>query len=267
MLIDHSRYFVSKINTFKVYLFSMVMVFFTCDLRAQDGSISPLPERKEGKYTWKKNHDPNGIGKFYLGREIAWVMGHQGASWLERPEREKEERPDKLLEILKIKQGMVIADIGAGSGYYTFRMSPKVGDKGKILAVDIQKEMIAILDKKIKDKNIKNVETIQSNEKDPKLPDGKLDLILMVDVYHEFNYPFEMVEKLIKALKVGGKLVFVEFRLEDQNVPILLVHKMSERQVIREMDQFKQLKHVETQKSLPWQHVMFFEKIVPTKKK
>jgi ubiquinone/menaquinone biosynthesis C-methylase UbiE len=213
------------------------------------GAEPKTEEKKTSRYDWKAEHDPNGIGKFYMNREIAMVMGHQAANWLERATREQEEEPKKLLKALKLEEGMVVADIGAGSGYHTFRLAPVVGDKGKILAVDIQPEMI------------KNVETILSKEDDPKLPDNTADMILMVDVYHEFAYPYEMTEKMIKALKPGGRLVFVEFKKEDPKVPIKEVHKMSERQVIKEMDEFKELKHVETNKDLPWQHVITFKKV------
>src|SRR5262249_35031636 len=202
--------------------------------------------------------DPNGIGKFYMGREIALVMGHLAAGWLERPEREREENPSKLLEALKLKPGMVIADVGAGSGYFTFRMADKVGPKGKILAVDIQPEMLDLIRQKMKARKISHVEPIQGKEADPRLPAGAVDLILLVDVYHEFSQPFEMTEKMVEALKPGGRLVFVEFRLEDPDVPIKLVHKMSERQVIKEMGEFPELKHDKTIGTLPWQHVVVF---------
>lgn len=217
-------------------------------------------EPKKPKYETRKNHDPDGIGKFYLGREIAWVMGHQAAGWLERPEREKEEDPAKLLKALNLKDGMTVADVGAGSGFHTFRMAKTVGTKGKILAVDIQQEMLDLMAARKKKDKVENVELILGTDKDPKLPTGTVDLILMVDVYHEFAFPYEMAEKLVAALKPGGRLVFVEFRLEDPRVPIKLVHKMSERQVIKEMAEFKELEHKETVKTLPWQHVIVFEK-------
>jgi ubiquinone/menaquinone biosynthesis C-methylase UbiE len=212
-------------------------------------------------YESRKNHDPDGIGKFYLGREIAHVMGWQGNSWLERPEREKEEDPAKLLAALELKEGMTVADVGAGGGYHVFRMAPIVGEKGKVLAVDVQKEMIALVDGKAKKNNVKNVETILSTAKDPKLPENAVDLIMMVDVYHELEFPYEMTEKMVAALKPGGRLVFVEFRLEDPKVPIKLVHKMTERQVIKEMAVFESsVEHTKTVKTLPWQHIVIFTK-------
>lgn len=217
--------------------------------------------KKSSRYEWKAEHDPNGIGKFYMGREIAHVMGHQAASWLERATREEEEQPTKLLKVLKIEAGMVVADIGAGSGYHAFRMAPSVGKNGKILAVDIQPEMLDIIKARMKKEKVTNVEPLLSKDDDPRLPDNAVDMILMVDVYHEFAYPYEMTAKMVKALKPGGRLVFVEFKKEDPKVPIKEVHKMSERQVIREMDEFKDLKHVETNKELPWQHVITFKKM------
>jgi protein-L-isoaspartate O-methyltransferase len=213
----------------------------------------------ESRYETRAEHDPNGIGKFYMGREIAQVMGHQAAGWLERPEREKEEEPAKLLEALKLKDGMVVADVGAGSGYYTFRMSPKVGDKGKVLAVDIQPEMLDIIRKRAKETKVSNVEPVLGTEDDSKLPEGAVDLILLVDVYHEFSKPYEMTRAMVKALKPGGRLVFVEFRLEDPKVPIKLVHKMTEKQVLKEMGPHP-LKWVGTSEVLPWQHIITFEK-------
>jgi len=220
----------------------------------------PVKDRKDGRYEWRARHDPNGIGKFYMGREIAYVMGHAAATWLERPEREEEENPKKLIELLKFRDGEVVADIGAGSGYYTFRMAKLVGPKGKILAVDIQKEMLDIIRDRMKKENLTNVEPVLGEEADPKLKDGSVDTILLVDVYHEFAFPYEMTEKMVKALKPGGRIVFVEFRLEDEKVPIKLVHKMTEKQVLKEMAEFKELKHAATSDQLPWQHVITFVK-------
>ena len=222
---------------------------------------SAAPAPKTARYQTKRVHDRYGIGKFYMDREIAQVMGHQGGGWkwLERPEREKEEEPTKLLEILDFKAGQVVADIGAGSGYYSFRIADKVGPRGKVLAVDIQKEMLDLIRARMKKDKVENIEPILGTETDPKLPAGGVDLILLVDVYHEFSFPYEMTEALVKSLKPGGRLVFVEFRKEDRNVPILEVHKMTIKQVLKEMAPHP-LKHVKTDKTLPWQHVIIFEK-------
>jgi len=218
------------------------------------------PPAKKDRYETRKDHDPDGIGKFYQGREIAQVMSYHGADWLERPEREKEEHASKLLPPLKIKPGEAVVDMGAGSGYYTFRLAQIVGDKGKVYAVDIQPEMLAIIKKRMEQDDVKNIALVRGAETDPKLPKNAIDLIFMVDVYHEFSHPYEMTEAMIKALKPGGRLVFVEFRLEDDNVPIKLVHKMTEKQVKKEMAEHKDLRHVRTLGHLPWQHVIIFEK-------
>ena len=223
---------------------------------AQD---EPIKDRKDGRYEWRSRHDPNGIGKFYMGREIAHVMGHAAASWLERPEREEEENPKKLIELLKLKDGEVVADIGAGSGYYTFRMAKLVAPKGKIVAVDIQKEMLDIIRDRMNKDGITNVEPVMGEEADPKLKDESVDTILLVDVYHEFSFPYEMTEKMVKALKPGGRIVFVEFRMEDERVPIKLVHKMTVAQVRKEMA-LHPLEWEETIGTLPMQHIIVFRK-------
>jgi ubiquinone/menaquinone biosynthesis C-methylase UbiE len=214
---------------------------------------------QQTRYENRLDHDPNGTGKFYMGREIALVMGHEGAGWLDRPEREKEEQPTKLLEVLKFRAGEIVADVGAGSGYLTFRIAERVGPTRKVLAVDIQPEMLAMIRDRMKQRGVTNVEPVLGTITEPKLPDAGVDTIVMVDVYHEFSHPYEMTEAMVKALKVGGRLVFVEYRMEDENVPIKLVHKMSEKQVIKEMGPFP-LKHVKTFGELPWQHVIVFEK-------
>lgn len=226
--------------------------------RAADGQTkTPVPAAP--RYETRHEHDPNGTGKFYMGREIAQVMGHEAAGWLERPEREKEEEPNKLLDALKLKPGDVVADIGAGSGYFTFRIAERIGPKGKVLAVDIQPEMLALIRQKMKLRKLSNIEPILGTETDPKLPQGAVDLILMVDVYHEFSYPWEMTQALVRSLKPDGRLVFVEYRLEDPKVWIKLVHKMTEQQVRKEMEPHP-LRWVETLNILPTQHVIVFQK-------
>jgi ubiquinone/menaquinone biosynthesis C-methylase UbiE len=234
-------------------------------------AVSAEPEKdkpapSKDRYETRKEHDPNGIGKFYMGREIAQVMGHEAAGWLDRPERDKEENPTKLMQMLPIKEGDVVADIGAGSGYYTFRLAEKVGPKGKVLAEEIQKEMLDIIRERMEKKKVTNVDLVLGTITDPKLPANGVDVILLVDVYHEFDHPYEMTEAMVNGLKPGGRLVFVEFKLEDPEVPIKLVHKMSQKQVVKEMEPFP-LKHVKTIGSLPWQHVIIFEKKGEEKKK
>ncbi len=218
------------------------------------------PTKNAPRYLTKTLHDPDGIGKFYMGREIAQVMGHQAADWLDRPEREAEEAPSLLLKLLRIKPGMTLVDLGAGSGYLTFPMAELTGVKGKVYAVDIQQEMLDIINKRKAERNLPNVVTVLGTITDPKLPANSVDLILMVDVYHEFDHPFEMTQAMVKSLKPGGRIAFVEYRGEDPNVPIKLLHKMTEAQVKREMSSFP-IKWVETNRSLPRQHIIFFQKV------
>lgn len=217
------------------------------------------------RYTTNKIHSPDGIGKFYMGREISWVMGHQAAAWLERSNRNAEENTDLLMKLLDVKPGQVVADIGAGSGYFTRRLAPKVSPKGKVLAVDIQPEMLTILTNKLRKVGITNVVPILGTEQSPRLPKNSVDFALMVDVYHEFAYPYEMVRNICEALKPGGRVAFVEYRMEDPTVPIKRLHKMSEAQVRKEMS-VHPLKFIKNHKSLPWQHVLIFEKVVKAKK-
>ena len=233
-------------------LLLVIALTVTVGWSAETNSSTSLP-----RYETRVKHDPNGIGKFYLGREIAHVMGHQAADWLERPEREKEERTDLLLPALKLKAGDAVADIGAGTGYYTRRLAKAVGTNGVVYAVEIQQEMLDILTNKMVEIGISNVKPVLGTISDPKLSHASVDFILMVDVYHEFDYPFEMVEAMCRSLKPGGRIAFVEFRGEDPNVPIKLVHKMTEAQVRKEMS-VHPLEWVETIAVLPQQHIIVF---------
>lgn len=210
-------------------------------------------------YVRRAFHDPNGTGIFYQGREIALVMGHEGADWLDRPEREEEEAPSLLVKALKLKPGMVVADIGAGSGYLSFLMARPILPGGKVLAVDIQPEMLALIEQKKKQNAQSNVQTVLGKTDNPMLPEKSCDLEILVDVYHEFDKPYEMVSAMVKALKIGGRLVLVEYRKEDPRVPIKEVHKMSEAQVRKEMGLFP-LKFVENNPILPRQHILIFER-------
>ncbi len=221
--------------------------------------LAPAQEPAPPPYEYREKHDPNGIGKFYLGREIAHVMGHQAAAWLERPEREREEEPRKVIEALELKPGQVVADVGVGTGYFAFRMAPLVGEKGKVLGVDIQQEMLDLLKAKAAELKVSNVEGVLGTIKDPKLPEAGVDLVLMVDVYHEFDHPWEMMQAIKKSLKPGGRVVLVEYRKEDPAVPIKEVHKMSEEQIKKEMTAAG-LEHVKTVGTLPRQHIAIFKK-------
>ncbi len=198
----------------------------------------------------------DGIGKMYLGREIAHVMGHQGFRWLERDSRIEEEQPDRMIEALGLEADDVVADVGAGSGYISFRIAAKVS-KGRVLAVDIQPQMIALLDQRIVDDQVTNVETILSTIEDARLPVGVIDLAIMVDAYHEFSHPYEMLESIVASLAPGGRVVLIEYRAEDPEVPIKRLHKLSERQAKKEMKAvgLRLLQNIDV---LPWQHILVF---------
>ena len=211
------------------------------------------------RYEFRANHDPNGIGKFYMGREIAHVMGHEAANWLERPERDTEEHTSRLITALHFKSGEVVADIGAGTGYFTRRIARLVGPTGSVYAVDIQPEMLRLLTNSMTGQGIKNVIPALGTVTNPKLPTNQIDTILMVDVYHEFDHPFEMVEAMCRALKPGGRIVFVEFRAEDPKVPIKRVHKMSEAQLKKEMAPHP-LEWKATISVLPRQHIIVLQR-------
>jgi ubiquinone/menaquinone biosynthesis C-methylase UbiE len=221
----------------------------------QDNAVAQTAAR----YQQHDRHSPDGIGKFYMGREIAWVMGHRAADWLERSNRNEEEKSELMVDLLEVKPGQVVADIGAGSGYFSRRFAKRVGPTGKVFAVDIQPEMLAILTNKMAAVGITNVQPVLGTVTDPKLPPGTVDLVLMVDVYHEFSHPYEMMQAICKSLKPGGRVAFVEYRAEDPTVPIKPLHKMSEAQVKREMA-VQPLEWVETIGKLPWQHIVVFKK-------
>ena len=236
-----------KISTL---LLISIVLFFSNYCKAQNSIV-------ESKYTFK-NGDYNGIGKWYMGREIAYVMGYQGIGWLERSEREKEENVSKLIKNMKIKSNDVIADIGAGSGYHAFRIA-SLARNGLVYAVDIQPEMLMAIEKNKQISKIKNIDTILGTEKSVEIPKNSVDKILMVDVYHEFSFPVEMIASMKNALKSNGELFLIEYRMEDPLVPIKTIHKMSEKQAVKEMEEagFKLRKNID---NLPWQHCMIFVK-------
>ena len=212
---------------------------------------------QEDYYTFKRG-DYNGIGKWYMGREIAYVMGFQGIGWLERSEREKEENVSSLIKNMKIKSNEVIADIGAGSGYHAFRIASLVTN-GLVYAVDIQPEMLMAIEKTKEFRKVENIKTILGTEKTVELPKNSVDKILMVDVYHEFSFPVEMINSIKNALKPNGKLFLIEYRAEDLKVPIKRIHKMTEEQAVKEM-KAAGLVLKENIDNLPWQHCMVFIK-------
>jgi precorrin-6B methylase 2 len=215
----------------------------------------PSPPR----YEWRQLHDPDGIGKFYLGREIAGVIGHRAAAWLERPERELEERPSLLLASLQIQPGIIVADIGAGSGYFSRRLARLTGSEGRVYGVDIQPEMLELLSTNMAALQITNVVPVLGTITNVNLAAQSMDLALLVDVYHEFSHPYEMMESICRALKPGGRVVLVEYRAEDPQVPIKRLHKMTQVQVKQEMAAHP-LEWVRTIEVLPRQHILVFEK-------
>lgn len=233
---------------FTIFLFLFTALLLSSECVGQKSNT-------DKKYTFKRGDD-NGIGKWYKGREIAYVMGFEGIGWLERSDREKEENVSNLIQNMKIKSNDIIADIGAGSGYHVFRMA-LIAKKGLVYAVDIQGEMLMAIEKTKESSKIRNVETILGSEKSIHLPKNSVDKILMVDVYHEFNFPVEMIASIKNALKPNGQLFLIEYRGEDSKVPIKKIHKMTEKQAVKEMEAagFKLKENID---NLPWQHCMVF---------
>ena len=244
----------------KLYLFASVCFFvFAFNLGFAEPKHTSKDTSKVAEKVLYQQYpaSADGIGKVYLGREIAQVMSYQGAAWLERETREKEERTDILLRALNLKKGMIVADIGAGTGYLSRRMADSIGLQGTIYAVDVQTEMIAKL--KSLSKNYSNIKPILSTPSDIKLAANSLDMAIMVDVYHELEFPYEVAQSVWAALKPNGKLVLVEYRAEDDKVPIKNIHKMTQAQVIKELTVLP-FKWHNTVTSLPWQHVIVFTK-------
>lgn len=222
--------------------------------------LTGLLQAAPPQYEYNASPHPDGIGKLYLGREIAQVMGHQGARWLERPEREQEERPAQVLELMAVQPGDVVADIGAGSGYFTRRLARAVGSQGTVFAVEIQPEMLGILTNRLAAESITNVVPVLGAIADPRLPEGTIDVALLVDVYHEFSHPYEMMAAICRALKPGGRVVLIEYRGEDPTVPIKELHKMTEAQVRREMAVHPLVWERTLSDRLPWQHYLEFRR-------
>jgi precorrin-6B methylase 2 len=200
----------------------------------------------------------DGTGKYYMGREIAQVMGHQGSAWLERPDRATEEEPQKMVSALGLKSTDVVADIGAGTGYISQLIAKQVPE-GKVLAVDVQPEMIALLQQRIKNSKIANIQPQLGTEQSPELPAASIDLAIMVDAYHEFSYPHEMMAGIVAALKPGGRVVLTEYRGEDPKVFIKPHHKTTQKQIEYEMKAVG-LKLLKNESVLPQQHLLFFGK-------
>lgn len=241
-------------------MFKLLLLLTTTLIACERGSSQQTTNTQadSARYYRYRNAAYDGTGKVYLGREISQVMGHLGAEWLERPEREQEERTDLLLDALDLKPTDIVADIGAGTGYFTFRIAPKV-PQGKVVAVDIQQEMIDFLNQNKQKNKAPNVEAVLGTITNPKLASNSIDMALLVDAYHEFSHPREMMEAIVKALKPAGRVVLVEYRAEDPKVPIKEHHKLSVAQATREMKAVG-LRLLRNDKRLPQQHVMIFTK-------
>lgn len=209
-------------------------------------------------YETRPPMDPNGINKYYQGRQIAHVMGTEGTQWLERPTRAEEEKTDLLLRALRLQPTDVVADLGAGTGFYTFRISPLV-PQGRVLAVDIQPEMIQAIRENQARMHVTNVEPILGTALNPNLPQRGVDLVLLVDAYHEFDHPREMMRAVHNALRPGGRVALVEYRAEDPKVHIKRIHKMSLEQARKEVEAAG-LEFVESREELPQQHLLIFRR-------
>ena len=223
-------------------------------------SWSEEKDKTKGKLDFyqKGERTKDGTGKYYMGREISQVMGHLGAGWLERPKREQEERTDLLIKNMKLSATDHVADIGAGSGYFSFRISPLV-PQGRVHAVDISPQMLGIIRAKKGKGGFDNILTVQSSIKNTTLEPNSIDCALIVDAYHEFSYPREMAQSIFRSLKQKGRLILIEYRQEDPGVPIKLLHKMSEKQARKEISKVGFV-WKKTLDFLPQQHFMVFEK-------
>ena len=212
----------------------------------------------ETRWYSEKRPSRYGIGKVYMGREISQVLGHRGIEWLERPEREREELPEVVIAHLDLEPDDVVADVGAGSGYFSFRIAPHV-PRGRMLAVDVQPEMIEVLRRRRIETGLYQLTPVLGSLTDPKLPDGEVDVVLMVDAYHEFSHPREMMEAIVRSLAPGGRVVLVEYRGEQRGTGVLPLHQMTEAQVRKEMAAVG-LELEVNHDPLPIQHILVFRR-------
>lgn len=232
-------------------LWPSAVLVFVCAACAQDGGAA------EGPYTYRKG-SRDGIGKWYMGREIAHTMHHAHAEWLDRPEREREERPARMLERMKVQATDIIADIGCGTGYHSIRLA-RIVPQGRVYAVDIQSPMLDSVFSRSMAEGLENIDPVLGTTTDPRLPPTAIDKVLLVDVYHEFDHPHEMMQGIASAMKQGALLYLVEFRGEDPLVPIKPLHKMTKEQAVKEMEAAG-LVWESSWNGLPWQHFLVFRK-------
>lgn len=235
-------------------LFKVLITGLICWQIAVPSSMALL----QSKYYSYRQPSFDGTGKVYMSREIAQVMGHQGAGWLERSDRATEEQPQKMVTALGLKATDIVADIGAGTGYISQLLARQVPD-GNVLAVDVQPEMVALLKRRIQTSKIANIQPRLGTEQSPELSPGSIDLAIMVDAYHEFSYPQEMMTGIVSALKPGGRVVLTEYRGEDPKVFIKPHHKTTQKQIQRELNAVG-LKLLKNDSVLPQQHLLFFGK-------
>ncbi len=231
--------------------------FSACESDRKD-SVVPSDPPPANAYT-DEEATRDGIGRIYFGREIAQVMGHPAIYWLERGTRESEERTDLLMQLLGVRDGDDVADIGAGSGYFTLPLARAVAPNGIVFAVDIQPEMIDFLAARARKENVGNIKPILSKIDDVCLAPSSVDLVLLVDAYHEFDHPWEMMRSIARALRPGGRVALVEYRAEDPDVPIKPLHKMSQAQARIELEAAG-LIFERNDSSLPIQHLLWFRK-------
>lgn len=236
----------------------LYMLLLSLCLSACNSCQAQKEQATSDNYTTKVPH-PDGIGKVYLGREIAGIMGAGGGAWLERNSRQEEENVVLAIENMALSPQSVVADIGAGTGYYTFRIAPKVPD-GKVYAVEVQDAFVVALNKRKTELGLSNVEVVRGSSQDLGLPDASLDFAIMVDVYHELEYPQEMLQAIHKALKPDGKLLLLEYRAEDTSIPVKELHKMSVSQVNKELNA-KGFQLYRQEHFLPIQHFLIYEKV------
>ena len=224
------------------------------------GSSGPKPYWGNEVELEASSYQDEAVSGFYMGRKIARTMNWRGADWLVRETRESEEDTSLMLRQLQIRSGQVVCDLGSGNGYHTLRMARLVGPMGRVIATDLQPQMLKMLSERARLEFISNIETIESEVDDPNLPENQIDLVLMADVYHEFSFPAEILKKVHTSLKAQGFVALLEFRGEDPGVPIKPLHKMSKKQIKLELEA-NGFQFVRSFDGLPWQHLMFFEKL------